>query len=495
MPGIHAQIALLLLGHVLLWTWVGWSSRSNFDLPGDMVEAYAWGQGWQWGYFKHPPLSAWVAALWFSVVPESHFGYSLLAAVNSAIGLAGLALLASEFVPRRWVLLCVAMASLTPGITSLALRFNANAILVSTWPLAMALFARLMNRGRPLDAVLCGVVCALAMLGKYYSGVLLLTLLCCGLLVPAWRSRWRTAGPWLACAVLAACMTPHLLWLLAQTDGPLQYAAAARVPESTGASTMRALHFLLSHWAFPILGFAVLAFALVGQRRRGAWWQAFTSLVRPRWEPVWLLGMVPIIATMLATVLTGARTASVWGLPIAAGLMLLAVSRARDAGASLSLPRLWRAVIVLWTVVALAAPLWWLSRARVDSPGVTEPRAELAQALDEAWRSEFRRPLPWVSGSRTLAASTSFYTGGHARYWSLWSPSIETPWVDTDEVRRSGGIVVCALDDAPCQTMAESWSADRRSIQVAKRVAGFEFAPVRYLYYTLPPETTLLALH
>ena len=174
---ISAQLALLVLVHLLLWTWVGVSSRSNFDAPGDMVEAYTWAQGWQWGYYKHPPLSAWMAGLWFSVVPESHFGYSLLSAFNSAIGLVGLAVLAREFLPKPWVLLAVAVASLAPGITTLAMRFNANAVLISTWPWAAALFVRLMQRGQARDAVLCGLACALAVLGKYYSGVLLLTFL------------------------------------------------------------------------------------------------------------------------------------------------------------------------------------------------------------------------------------------------------------------------------------------------------------------------------
>ncbi len=491
--GIRGQIALLLLGHVLLWTWVGWSSRSNFDGAGDMVEAYAWGQNLQWGYFKHPPLSAWVARLWFSVVPESLAGYSLLAALNGAIGLAGLALLAREFLPRRWLLLCVAMASLTPSITTLALRFNANAILLSTWPLAAALFVRLMHRNRPIDAVGCGVVCALAMLGKYYSGVLLLSLLASACLLPQWRCRWRTVGPWLACAVFAVCMAPHLAWLLAQTDGPLQYAAAATAPESAGASVQRALHFALSQWAYLLPGLAVLAYALSGGRR-AALWQAVTAMLRPRWEATWLIGMLPVVATMAATVATGARTAAVWGLPIAAGLTLLAVCRARDAGAVPDPRRLWRAMVVVWIAIAVASPLWLLGQARGGSAAIAEPRAELAQALDAAWRNEFMVPLPWVSGSPALAASTSFYTGGQARYWSFSRPVVETPWVDVEAVRQFGGIVVCALDDAACQSLADSLSAERRNISVAKRVAGFEFAPVHYHYYVLAPQDDAIAI-
>ena len=484
---ISAQLVLLLLVHVALWTWVGVSSRSNFDAPGDMVEAYAWAQGWQWGYYKHPPLSAWIAGLWFSVVPESQFGYSLLAAINSAVGLAGLAVLAREFLPRPWVLLAVAVAALAPGITTLAMRFNANSILVSTWPWALALSVRLLHRGRPRDAVLCGLVWALALLGKYYSGVLLMSVLAAALWLPAWRARLMSAPMALALTTFVLCMAPHASWLLAQTQGPLQYAQAATGQQSHGASAMRALNFALAQGVFPLLACLALSRALVGPARLRALVAMAMAPLRPRSEPVWLLGVLPIALTMLATVLTDARTASVWGLAIAAGLALLVASRARDAGATLSLPRLWRTLAVIWVAIALLSPLWWQARAALDAPSVSEPREELALAVDALWQREVGKPVPWVSGTRALAASVAFYAPSHPHYWSLWNGRIETPWVDLGEVSAQGGVIVCEQADLSCQDLADSWSADRRQLDVAKSARGHDFAARHYVVYLLLP--------
>jgi hypothetical protein len=240
---------------------------------------------------------------------------------------------------------------------------------------------------------------------------------------------------------------------------------------------------------FPALAFIVFWLALQGPRRNAGWWQGATALVRPRWNALWLLGVTPIIATMLGTVLTGARTSAVWGLPIAAGLMLLAASRAREAGADVCVRRLWRVLLPLWLLVAVLSPLWWHWRAHLQSPGVTEPRQELAQALDLAWLSEFGKPLPWITGTRALAASASFYTGGSAQYWSLWSPAVETPWVDTDEMQDDGGLIVCADTDTACASAAALWSAERREVTVAKRERGVSFAPVTYAVYVMRPRT------
>jgi 4-amino-4-deoxy-L-arabinose transferase-like glycosyltransferase len=484
---LRTQLALLLLSHLLVWTWVGVASRSNFDGPGDMVEAYVWAQGWQWGYYKHPPLSAWVTGLWFAVVPESQLGFSLLAAFNVVVGLAGLAVLARQFLPGRWVLLTVAAASLAPGVTGLAMRFNANAVLIATWPWVMAFFVRLMTRGRSRDAWLCGAVAALAVLGKYYSGVLLLSLLVTALWLPAWRRRLWSAPMALAVLVFGLCLAPHLSWLLAQTEGPLQYAQAAAGQQPATESMLRAITFALSQVVFPLLAFLALRLSLEGPARHRAFAQAVTAPLRPRGQAIWLMAMLPIITTMLATVATGARTASVWGLALAAGLALLAASRAHEAGANVNVKTLWRTMAVIWCAVALLAPLWWLTRAQADAPGAAEPREELAQALHSAWQAEVGGPLPYVSGTRALAASTAFYAPDHPQYWSVWNHHIETPWADAGDIAARGAMIVCELADLPCQQLAQSWSADRRSLRVAKVARGFSFAPHDYVYYLVRP--------
>ena len=62
-----------------------------------------------------------------------------------------------------------------------------------------------------------------------------------------------------------------------------------------------------------------------------------------------------------------------------------------------------------------------------------------ATSLMAAWasskcRAARRDCIPWVAGTRALAASTSFYAADHPRYWSLWNNTLETPWADLGDV-------------------------------------------------------------
>lgn len=485
---MDAPLAALLLAQTLLWTWAGVASNTNFDPPGDMVEAYVWGQAWQWGYFKHPPLSAWVAGLWFAAVPESPLGYALLASLNAAIGLAGLAALAREFLPRPWVWLVVALTMLLPGFTTLAGRFNANSVLLSCWPWALALSVRLLQRGGLGNGLACGVACALTVLGKYYSGVLLVAIVAAACIAPAWRARLVTAPALLAVVAFVLCLAPHVAWLLAQSHGPLQYAQAAAGQDDLAGSMLRAVKFALAHVAFAAIAWLLLARALVAPSRGRGLWAAITAPMRPAADPVWVLAAGPILLTMLATVVVGARTAWVWGLPIGAALALLGALRAQAAGAMPDVAALWRSLTLIGVVIAVAAPLWWWREAAHEAPAVAEPREELAQAVDALWRGQSGRPLPWVSGTRALAASVAFYAASHPRYWSVWAPEIETPWVDLADLRRRGGIIVCDGGDPACERLARNWSGDRQTLRVRKSARGHDFAPRDYAVYRIEPQ-------
>ena len=53
---VYKILITFLFSHLIIWTLV--PSLSNENLPLDTIEALAWGSNLDWGYSKHPPLSA-----------------------------------------------------------------------------------------------------------------------------------------------------------------------------------------------------------------------------------------------------------------------------------------------------------------------------------------------------------------------------------------------------------------------------------------------------
>src|ERR1035438_7433825 len=65
--------------HGLLWTLILIDLKAAQDVHMDVAEAFAWGQKFQLGYGKHPPLAGWVAGLWFSFFPVQDWATYALA--------------------------------------------------------------------------------------------------------------------------------------------------------------------------------------------------------------------------------------------------------------------------------------------------------------------------------------------------------------------------------------------------------------------------------
>ena len=70
---------LFLLFHLLVWTLV--PTISNENLPLDTIEALAWGSNLDWGFNKHPPMSAFFPEVFFQIFGAQDWVYYLLSQI------------------------------------------------------------------------------------------------------------------------------------------------------------------------------------------------------------------------------------------------------------------------------------------------------------------------------------------------------------------------------------------------------------------------------
>ena len=73
---ISKFFVIFLFVHVSIWTLI--PTLVNSNLPLDTIEALAWASDIQWGYSKHPPLSAWFSGLVFAIFSNQDWAYYLL---------------------------------------------------------------------------------------------------------------------------------------------------------------------------------------------------------------------------------------------------------------------------------------------------------------------------------------------------------------------------------------------------------------------------------
>ena len=72
----NKQLSIFLLTHLIIWTTV--PSLTNSNLPLDTIEALAWASNLDWGFNKHPPLSAFAVEVFYQIFGSSDWSYYLL---------------------------------------------------------------------------------------------------------------------------------------------------------------------------------------------------------------------------------------------------------------------------------------------------------------------------------------------------------------------------------------------------------------------------------
>src|SRR6201995_2889958 len=100
--------------HGVLWTRILIDLKAAQDVHMDVAEAFAWGQKFQLGYGKHPPLAGWIAGVWFDMFPVTDWATYLLAMTTLAIGLVISWLVAIRVVDYRRAFLVVVMLAIYP---------------------------------------------------------------------------------------------------------------------------------------------------------------------------------------------------------------------------------------------------------------------------------------------------------------------------------------------------------------------------------------------
>ena len=76
---INKYLIFFLLLHLVVWTLV--PTFTNNNLPLDTIEALAWGSNLDWGFNKHPPLSAFAVEIFHKIFGSHDWAYYFLSQI------------------------------------------------------------------------------------------------------------------------------------------------------------------------------------------------------------------------------------------------------------------------------------------------------------------------------------------------------------------------------------------------------------------------------
>ncbi len=482
-------VVVLLLAYVAVWTLYGALQKGSQDLHFDMSELVVWGREPQLGYWKHPPLAAYVVGLWFLVFPTADWAYYLLGMTNAALTLWIAWRIAADYVPDDKRALALVLLTLVPFFNFHALKFNINTVLLPVWAATTYFFLRSFETRGLVSAAFAGLFAAGAMLGKHWSVFLLAALGIAALI--DWRrvAYFRSAAPWVTAGVGFLALTPHLGWLIRNEFSTFTFAVGVH-----GAKPLREVlggagEYLAGAAAFvavPVI-FALMATRSGVSQLRGMVWpqEPRRRLVAMAfWGPL----LLPVVlAPVIGLALTSIWTMSAWSLLTVVLLSppgLVADMRASRAIVAFAM------LFPLLMVAAAPVIAMKIHRAGTLSPNQMHSQL-LTERIEKLWRETTNRPLRLVGGDGTLSFAAAFYSPERPSAFPNLNEK-ESPWVDQARIDREGLVIVCRTDDRSCLRdldafVTKSPAGRRTEVELVRRHFGEPGRPLRYVIHAIPP--------
>ena len=168
---------IFVLSHLLVWTLI--PSITNKNLPLDTIEALAWGSNLDWGFSKHPPMSAFVSEIFFQIFGSQDWAFYLLSQIFTIISFYYVFKFSIEiFNNLKLSLISVLLLEGIYFYNFTTPEFNVNICQLPFWSMSIFYTWRIYknNEIKFADCFYLGLFAALGFLSKYIFIYLLLTI-------------------------------------------------------------------------------------------------------------------------------------------------------------------------------------------------------------------------------------------------------------------------------------------------------------------------------
>jgi len=444
-------VVTFALVHGLLWTKILIELKAAQDVHMDVAEAFAWGQKFQLGYGKHPPLSGWVAGAWFYFFPAQDWATYALAMTTLGVGLVICWFIAIRVVDYRRAFFVVVMLALYPIFNFKGFKYNPDLLQLVTLPLVVLAYLNAFERRTWLSGVWLGLAGALALMTKYWVLTMIGAIGLAALIHPDRLKFLRSPAPWVAVATLVVAMIPHLIWLKQVDFVPLTYASDVYGLSSRAQSAQLVLGYIGHNLALLALPVALAALALAWPPR----WLGRAWSRRPNMgvnvsqaRNIWWTQAIVAIGPPLGALAFMVYMKTDWGISLffLVPLALVAIPSLRiPAGALFRITAIWL-VLSLATLAAAPRIAVWEMERNSNSVASYGARSQLARELTQLWHQQFGSRWAVVAGTTEIGEPMTFYSPDHPAPFTpgeIWSSGLTS----LEEAKRLGFIGICDTTD------------------------------------------------
>jgi Dolichyl-phosphate-mannose-protein mannosyltransferase len=456
-----------IICHILIWTILPFLTRSNMHL--DALEAIIWGQEWQFGYQKHPPLSAWFAQSIMIIFHKKVWAGYLMSQICIAASLTAMWRLAKIFLPLSSALMAVLILEGVYYYNFTSTEFNTNILMMALWSWSIFYAWKSFSENKPYQWLMLGALIGLTMITKYFALMLGVSIFLMLTYEPKFRAHFKTYKPYLALAAFVAVTLPHLIWLIKNNFPTIEYLDSRAsteyhfynhllIPISFTAAQLLSMLFALIIFliTFPEIFKVKLTIKNISDKilyyiytflepKKPYFWGKNSSQDTKK---IFLIFMFfgPFILSIAPSLLTASKMKDMWGTPLwgLCGIMLFYFFNPK-----LSTQKFKRFFIAWSIVMFISVAAYVISNliAMVKLEKRNSFNGEMAaKEVTEKWHEYNSSKLPIVVGDIWLGSNVSFFSPESPRVF-IDMNSRTAPWLSFQDLENQGGVIVWDIKD------------------------------------------------
>ena len=303
---INRLFYYFLFTHLVIWTFI--PSITNHNLPLDTIEALAWGSNLDWGFNKHPPLSALAVRIFYQIFGSQDWAYYLLSQLFVLTAFYFVFKLSKEILNTdKFALISVLLLEGIYFYNFTTPEFNVNVCMMPFWAMASYYAYKCLKNNLIKDYIILGIVTALGFLSKYLFIYLLIGIKVFYIFYIKknnFKIKYLIPG-----IIFLLIITPHLIWLTENNYITITY----------GLKRTGEIKSYLDHIILPLtflgkqigilIPFFVLLFILTKSLKTNFSFKDQNLLY------LLCITIVPIILIFLTSAILGAKIRTMWMTP------------------------------------------------------------------------------------------------------------------------------------------------------------------------------------
>ena len=401
---------IFALSHLIIWTLV--PALSNKNLPLDTIEALAWGSNLDWGFNKHPPMSAFFSEVFFKIFGAQDWAYYLLSQIFIIITFYFIFKFAFEiFRNIQLSLISVLLIEAIYFYNFTTPEFNVNVCQLPFWSLVVYYSWKIYDTKniKILDCFLIGLFAAIGFLSKYLFIYLLFSIFLLFVYLIIFKKTKKFDFKYLIVVeVFLVLLVPHLVWLFNNEFITVTYGLKRTGLEGSG---------ILDHLKYPIIflgkqigiliPFFFLIYLLVNKIKFKI------DLKDKKLLFLIFINIIPVILILITSLITGSKIRTMWMTPF---YLFFGVFFVYLFQSQINIKKIDSFLYVFLFLFFLSPILYSYESITRKDKRTDYPGKEIAAKVQFIWDQDFDKEIQFVTGDEWKAGNLSYHLKSRPRW-------------------------------------------------------------------------------